>query len=282
EVLGLAASLEHSSEHPLAAAATAAARERGAPVSPTTDFEYRPGKGVLGKVRGRSVAAGTALLMDELGIDRSAAPPAEPGASLAFVAVDGRTVGTLSFSDPIKESAAAALHELREAGLRVVMLTGDGPEAAKAVGDALGLDEVHANVLPGDKAAFVSRLRREGRRVAMAGDGINDAPALAQADVGIAMGSGTDVAMQSAAITLVQPDLRALGRARRLSSAVMRNIRQNLAFAFVYNLLGVPLAAGILYPAFGLLLSPMIASAAMALSSVSVVTNALRLREAKL
>ncbi|MFZ5889868.1 MAG: heavy metal translocating P-type ATPase [Myxococcota bacterium] len=284
EVLSLAASLEQSSEHPLASALVQGARERGATIQPVSEFEYRPGKGVLGRVAERRVAVGTSTLLSELGIEaRAPAERSEDGdASRVLVAVDGRAVGVLSFADPIKESAPEALRALREAGLRTVMLTGDGEGPAQAVGRALQLDEVHARLLPAQKAEFVARLRREGRKVAMAGDGINDAPALAEADVGIAMGSGTDVAMQSAGITLVQADLRAIVRARRLSSGVMRNIRQNLAFAFVYNLLGVPVAAGLLYPTFGLLLSPMFASAAMAASSVSVVLNALRLQRIRL
>jgi Cu+-exporting ATPase len=282
ELLSLAASLERGSEHPLANAAVEGARSRGAELSAVTDFESRPGKGVRGKVGAREVVVGTRSLLEELGVPDVPLIAAEPAKTQVWVAVDGRAVGTLTFADPIKESAADAVRDLHAAGLRLVMLTGDGPEAADSVAETLGLDEAHANVLPAEKAEFVARLRREGRRVAMAGDGINDAPALAQADVGIAMGSGTDIAMQSASVTLVQPDLRALGRARRLSRAVMRNIRQNLAFAFVYNVLGVPLAAGLLYPAFGILLSPMFASAAMALSSVSVVLNALRLRSVPL
>ena len=246
-------------------------------------FEARAGKGVVGRVLGRAVALGNRALLAELGID--AGPLAEQadalrreGRTAAFVAVDGRAAGLVAVADPMKPSAAEAIAALRAEGLRIVMLTGDSRVTAEAVARQLGIDEVEAEVLPEQKAAVVRRLQSEGRVVAMAGDGINDAPALAAAHVGIAMGTGSDVALESAGVTLVKGDLRGIVRARRLSRATLRNIRQNLFFAFAYNALGVPVAAGALYPCFGLLLSPMIAAAAMSLSSVSVIGNALRLR----
>jgi Cu+-exporting ATPase len=286
-LLHLAASLERGSEHPLAAAIVQGAEERGVALVEASGFAALSGKGVRGTVDGRDVALGNRALLDELRIGADAhAADAETmraeGQTVMFVVVDGRIAGLLGVADPIKESAADALRDLREEGLRLVMLTGDSRTTAEAVARRLGLDEVMAEVLPEQKVDVVRRLQAEGRIVAMAGDGINDAPALATAQVGIAMGTGTDVAMESAAVTLVKGDLRGLVRARRLSRRTMANIRQNLFFAFVYNAAGVPLAAGVLYPAFGLLLSPMIAAAAMSLSSVSVVGNALRLRRARL
>ena len=287
ELLRAAAGLERASEHPLAAAVLAAARERGIALDTATDFEARPGRGVVGRVGGRRVALGNQALFDQEGVDAAQlAGPAESlragGATALLVAIDGRAAGVLGIADPVKPTTPEALRLLREDGVRVVMLTGDHRTTAQAVATRLGLDEVHAEVQPAQKAELVAKLQAEGRIVAMAGDGVNDAPALALAQVGIAMGTGTDIAMQSAGVTLVRGDLRGIARARRLSHATVRNIRQNLFFAFVYNLLGVPIAAGVLYPAFGVLLSPMVAAAAMSLSSVSVIANALRLRRAKL
>jgi Cu+-exporting ATPase len=287
DLLRLAASLERASEHPLAQAIMTGAEERG--VSPTgaSDFQSLTGKGVIGTVDGRRVAIGNFRVFEELGTDvqkfaGQADGLRQEGQTVIFVAIDGRAVGLLGVADPIKASAPEAIRLLHEAGLRIVMLTGDSRATAQAVAQKLGIDDIEAEVLPAQKSETIKRLQAEGRTVAMAGDGVNDAPALAQADVGIAMGTGTDVAMESAAITLVKGDLRGLVRARRLSQATMKNIRQNLFFAFVYNAIGVPVAAGILYPFFGMLLSPMIASAAMTFSSVSVIANALRLREMKL
>ncbi len=287
EILGLAAGLERGSEHPLAAAIVAAALERGVEIGEAEDFTSLTGRGVTGRVEGRAVALGNRQLMEELGIDPGAlAERAEllrrDGQTAMFVAVHGEPAGLLGVADPIKRTTPAAIAMLRDEGVRIVMLTGDSRTTALAVAAKLGLDEVIAEVSPDQKAAVVERLQREGRRVAMAGDGINDAPALAQAEVGIAMGTGTDVAMESAGVTLVRGDLRRIVAARRLSRATMRNIRQNLFFAFVYNALGVPVAAGALYPPFGILLSPMLAAAAMSASSVSVIGNALRLRRASL
>ncbi len=287
ELLRLAASLERGSEHPLAEAIVRGAEERGLESPAAADFASVTGKGVQGTVDGRSVALGNLAMMEALGHDVSGlnaiAEELRAEAQTAmFVAVDGAPAGVLGVADPIKASTPAAIAALHDEGLRIVMLTGDSRTTAEAVAAKLGLDEVIADVLPEDKVAVVKRLQGEGSVVAMAGDGINDAPALAQAEVGIAMGTGTDVAMESAGVTLVKGDLRGIVRARRLSRAAMANIRQNLFFAFVYNSLGVPVAAGILYPAFGLLLSPMIAAAAMSFSSVSVIFNALRLRSAKL
>jgi P-type Cu+ transporter len=271
EVLRLAASVEKLSEHPLAAAIVAGALERGLALSKAEQFESAPSKGVTAIVDGHRVSVG-----------KPAAPqnvPNHSGQTIVHVAIDGTPAGTIGLADPVKPSAREAIQSLQRAGLRIVMLTGDNRSAAEVVARALGIDEVQADVLPDGKADAVAKLQAQGRIVAMAGDGINDAPALARADVGIAMGSGTDIAMESAAITLVKGDLRGIVRARALSRATMRNIRQNLFFAFVYNILGVPLAAGVLYPFFGLLLSPIIASAAMTFSSVSVIGNALRLRK---
>ncbi|QAY79910.1 heavy metal translocating P-type ATPase [Sphingosinicella sp. BN140058] len=286
EILALAAALERGSEHPLAGAIVEAAAGRA--LAETDGFESHTGKGVTGNVDGRSVALGNAALLADLGVDPALLADAAErrrgrGEGVIFVAVDGRLAGLLAVADPIKDKAAEAVGALRRDGLRVIMLTGDNRRTADAVAARLGgLDGVIADVLPADKQAVVARLRGEGRRVAMAGDGINDAPALAAADVGIAMGTGTDVAMESAAVTLIGGDLGGIVRARRLSRATMRNIRQNLAFSFLFNAAGVPIAAGLLYPAFGLQLSPMLAGAAMALSSVTVIGNALRLRAVRL
>ena len=287
ELLRAAAGLERASEHPLAAALLAAARERGIALDAASEFEARPGRGVVGSVGGRRVALGNRALLDEERIgadslDANAEALRADGATALFVAIDGRAAGVLGVADPVKATTPEALRRLREDGVHVVMLTGDHRTTAQAVASRLGLDEVHAEVLPAQKASLVGKLQAEGHVVAMAGDGVNDAPALALAQVGIAMGTGTDIAMQSAGVTLVRGDLRGIARARRLSNATVRNIRQNLFFAFVYNLLGVPIAAGVLYPAFGILLSPMIAAAAMSLSSVSVIANALRLRRVSL
>jgi len=285
EVLRLAASLDQGSEHPLADAIVRAARERGLALEKADLFESATGIGVRGTVGGKRLALGNGALMAQDGIDLGALGAVaealrQNGASVMHLAADGRMLGLLVVADPIKASTQEALTVLRQAGLRIVMATGDGLTTAKAVGAQLGIDEVHGEVKPADKLALVERLQREGQVVAMAGDGINDAPALAKADVGIAMGTGTDVAMNSAQVTLVKGDLRGIARARLLSVATVGNMRQNLAFAFLYNALGVPVAAGILYPFFGLVLSPVIAAAAMSLSSVSVVGNALRLRGA--
>jgi Cu+-exporting ATPase len=286
ELLRLAASLERGSEHPLAAAIVKGAEERGAALAEAAGFESVTGKGVKGEVGGRRVALGNRALLDELGIDPG--PLAEQAESLRgdgqtvmFVAVDGRAAGLVGVADPIKDSTPEAIRTLHDEGIRIVMLTGDSRTTAQAVAGKLGIDDVMAEVLPDQKVEAVKRLQSEGRIVAMAGDGINDAPALAQAQVGIAMGTGTDVAMESAGVTLVKGDLRAIARARRLSRRTMANIKQNLFFAFVYNAAGVPVAAGVLYPFTGLLLSPILAAAAMSASSVSVVANALRLRHPK-
>ena len=287
EVLRIAASLDQGSEHPLADAIVHAARARKLSLDKLEAFESSSGIGVRGRVGGKQVALGNAALMTADGIpvdslDAQGDALRSEGASVIYLAVDGKLAGLLAVSDAIKDTTAEALQTLTRSGMRIVMATGDGIVTAKAVGKKLGIDEVYGEVKPADKLALVERLQREGRIVAMAGDGINDAPALAQAQVGIAMGTGTDVAMQSAGVTLVKGDLNGIVRARRLSQATMRNIRQNLFFAFVYNSLGVPIAAGLLYPFFGILLSPVIAAAAMSFSSVSVITNALRLSRVKL
>jgi Cu+-exporting ATPase len=287
DILTLAASLERSSEHPLAAAIVNAAKERKASTQEPTDFASVTGEGVTGKVGGRSVALGNARLMSGLGIpfgdlNQKADAFRGDGATALFLAVDGKPGGIIAIADPIKATTQAALDQLRSDGIRIVMLTGDNKTTAEAVAKKLGIQEVQADVLPQDKNRIVKKLTAEGRIVAMAGDGVNDAPALAEASVGIAMGTGTEVAIQSAGITLVKGDLAGIARAIVLSRATMRNIRQNLAFAFVYNGIGIPIAAGILYPTFGVLLSPIIAALAMSLSSVSVIANALRLRGLKL
>jgi Cu+-exporting ATPase len=286
-LLRVAASLERGSEHPLASAIVQGATERGVKPAEATGFESRTGKGVVGQVEGPRVALGNLALMADLGVDVSSlASKAEAlraqGETVMFVAIDGAAAGLVGVADPVKSTSLEAIRGLHADGVRVVMVTGDSRVTAEAVGRKLGIDQIVAEVLPDQKVDAVKRLQSEGHVVAMAGDGINDAPALAQAHVGIAMGTGTDIAMESAGVTLVKGDLRGILRARRLSHATMRNIRQNLFFAFVYNSAGVPIAAGILYPLFGLLLSPMLAAAAMSLSSVSVVGNALRLRRAGL
>ena len=287
ELLRLAASVERASEHPLAQAILNAANAAQLNLGEVGDFASPSGKGATGTVDGKTVALGNAMLMGELNIATPAVDgPAEAarldGATAIYIAIDGRAAGVIAIADPIKASAKAALGALRADGLRIVMLTGDNLTTARAVARTLGIDEIEAGVLPERKSDVVQRLRRDGRRVAMVGDGVNDAPALAAADVGIAMGGGTDVAIESAGVTLLTGDLLGLVRARRLSVATMRNIRQNLGFAFLYNMAGVPIAAGVLYPVFGILLSPMVGAAAMALSSVSVIGNALRLARTKL
>jgi len=287
ELLRLAASLERGSEHPLATAIASGAEERGVALVAVRDFVSETGKGVIGVVDGKRVAVGNQTLLDTLGIDTAglaerAEELRQEGQGVMLIGVDGSAAGLIAVGDPIKESAFGALRALHDDGIRTVMLTGDSRTTAEAVGRRLGLDEIIAEVLPDRKAAVVNEIQNQGRVVAMAGDGINDAPALAQAQIGIAMGTGTDVAMQSAGMTLVKGDLQGIVRARRLSRAVMRNIRQNLFFAFIFNALAIPLAAGVLYPAFGLLLNPMIASAAMSMSSVLVISNALRLRKVRL
>ena len=287
ELLRLAASLEQGSEHPLAAAIVAAAKERSIVLAKAADFDSPTGKGVLGNVDGHRIVLGNTKFLAELNIDTrvletQADELRQNGATVIFVAVDGATAGIVAIADPVKESTPAAIDALHADGIRIVMLTGDNRTTAEAVARQLGIDEVEAEVLPDQKAAIVTRLREQGRVVAMAGDGVNDAPALATADVGIAMGTGTDVAIESAGVTLLRGDLLGIVRARRLSEATMRNIRQNLFFAFIYNTAGIPIAAGLLYPFFGILLSPVFAAAAMSLSSVSVIGNALRLRTTKL
>ncbi|HEX6218160.1 MAG TPA: copper-translocating P-type ATPase [Sphingomicrobium sp.] len=287
DVLRLAASLERGSEHPLAAAIVDGATDRGLELPSSSDFKSVTGKGVTGTVDGRTVALGNKAMLTELGIDTATLEPEADehraeGHGVMFVAVDARLAGLLVVADPIKESAVGAVSDLQRAGVRVVMMTGDNRRTAEAVARRIGIDDVLADVLPNQKQAKVEGLRKEGRRVAMAGDGINDAPALAAADVGIAMGTGTDVAMESAHVTLVKGDLVGISRAQRLSRATMRNIRENLFFSFVFNAAGVPIAAGILYPWFGILLSPIIAGAAMAFSSVAVIGNSLRLNRVRL
>ena len=287
KVLQLAASVERGSEHPLAAAIVAAAAERNLELSPVRDFDSPVGKGVIGTIEDKRLALGNARFLSELNVDTSAlSAEAErlrgDGATAIFLAVNGKPAGVIAIADPVKATTPDALRALAAEGIRVVMLTGDNRTTAQAVARRLGIAEVEAEVLPDQKSTIVEKLHREGRAVAMAGDGVNDAPALAAAEVGIAMGTGADVAIESAGITLLKGDLTGIVKARALSAAVMRNIRQNLFFAFIYNALGVPVAAGVLYPIFGILLSPIIAAAAMALSSVSVVGNALRLRRVNL
>ncbi|MEN6488263.1 MAG: heavy metal translocating P-type ATPase [Smithella sp.] len=287
EILRLAASLERASEHPLAEAIVHGAEEKKIELAKADDFQSVTGKGVTGEVDGHTVAAGNVKLLESLGINagdlsQQADKQRVEGRTIMFVAIDGKAAGLIGVADPIKDSTAEAIRDLHAEGIKIVMLTGDSHTTAKAVAGKLGIDQVHAEVLPEQKTELIKQLQAERRIVAMAGDGINDAPALAQAHVGIAMGTGTDVAIESAGITLVKGDLRGIVRARRLSRATMRNIRQNLFFAFVYNTAGVPIAAGVLYPFFGILLSPMIAAAAMSFSSVSVIGNSLRLKRARL
>jgi Cu+-exporting ATPase len=287
ELLRLAASAEQASEHPLGAAIVDAAAERNIVMAETSDFDAPAGKGVVATVDGRVITVGSANFLSGRGVDMSSLDKdadclRSDGATVVFLAIDGRPGGLLAIADPIKATAAQALEALGREGIRVVMLTGDNRVTAAAVAHRLGIADFEADVLPEGKGAMVGRLRREGRIVAMAGDGVNDAPALAAADVGIAMGTGTDVAIESAGITLLKGDLTGIVRARRLSHVVMRNIRQNLLLAFLYNGAAIPIAAGVLYPAFGILLSPVIGAAAMALSSVSVIGNALRLRRVSL
>jgi Cu+-exporting ATPase len=287
EVLRLAASLERGSEHPLAEAIVAGAEERGVEMTGTDDFEAVTGMGVKGVVDGKPVALGNAKLMAELGLDggrlsETANARRDQGETVMFVVLKGQIAGLVSVADPVKETTPAALKALHAEGFRIIMATGDNERTAGAVAARLGIDEIRADVLPEDKARIIKELQAEGRKVAMAGDGVNDAPALAQADVGIAMGTGADVAIESAGITLVKGDLNGIVRARRLATATMRNIRQNLFFALVYNSAGVPIAAGVLFPFLGILISPMFAAAAMSLSSISVISNALRLRNVKI
>ena len=287
ELLRLSASLERGSEHPLADAIVSAAKDRNLTLSEATGFDSPVGRGVTGLIDGRRVVLGNTRFLSELGVDVSgleaeAETLRGDGATAIFAAVDGKAAGILGIADPIKATTAEAITALKAAGLRLVMMTGDNRTTAEAVARQLGIDDVQAEVLPQDKASVVERLRSEGRVVAMAGDGVNDAPALAAADVGVAMGAGSDVAIESAGVTLLGGDLQGIVRARHLSKAVMGNIRQNLVFAFGYNALGIPVAAGLLYPVFGWLLSPALAALAMALSSVSVIANALRLRAVKL
>jgi Cu+-exporting ATPase len=287
ELLRLAASLERGSEHPLAAAIVIAAQGKGLELSAAQDFDSPVGKGVAGTIEGKRIAIGNRRYLAEIGVDTAALEQkAETlrldGATAVFVAIDGSAAGIIGIADPIKATTPEAVRALRDDGIRVVMLTGDNRTTAEAVARRLGITEIEAEILPEDKSRIVEKLRSEGRVVAMAGDGVNDAPALAAADVGIAMGTGTDVAIESAGVTLLKGDLQGIVRARRLSAATMSNIRQNLFFAFIYNAAGVPIAAGVLYPVFGLLLSPIIAAAAMALSSVSVIANSLRLRAARI
>jgi Cu+-exporting ATPase len=287
ELLRLAASLERGSEHPLAEAIVKGAEERGLRLEKAEGFQSHTGRGVTGNVLGKTVALGNLKMMEELGVELGELPAKaealrNDGQTVMFVAVDGRAAGLVGVSDPVKSTTPEAIESLHREGIEVVMLTGDSRTTAQAVARKLGIDKVEAEVLPDQKAQIVKDLRAKGRKVAMAGDGVNDAPALAQAHVGIAMGTGTDVAMHTAGVTLVKGDLRGIVRSRKLSRAVMRNIRQNLFWAFIYNSLGVPIAAGVLYPLTGQLLSPIIAAAAMSFSSVSVIGNSLRLRSVKL
>ncbi|MEP6567744.1 MAG: heavy metal translocating P-type ATPase, partial [Mesorhizobium sp.] len=287
ELLGLAASLEQGSEHPLAEAIVEGAKERGAKLSATTGFEAVTGKGVSGIVAGKTVALGNQAMMDDAKVDLAALSVQadalrSEGKTAMYVAIGGKLGGIVAVADPVKATSKEAIRALRESGLRIIMATGDNERTARAVASKLGIDDIRAGVLPEDKKTLIDDLKAKGAKVAMAGDGVNDAPALAAADVGIAMGTGADVAVESAGITLVKGDLNGLVRARTLSQATIRNIKENLFFAFFYNVLGVPVAAGVLYPVFGTMLSPMLAAAAMSLSSVSVIGNALRLRTLKL
>jgi Cu+-exporting ATPase len=285
--LRLTASLERASEHPLAVAIVKLANEKQLTLSEASGFEYVPGKGVQGKVEGKSIAAGNWAFMAGLGVfgqdgKSGVLTGSYPGATHVYVAIDEKYAGNIAIADPLKQSTAGALRELKSAGARLVMLTGDRRATAEEIAKSAGIEDFKAEVLPAQKTGIIKNLQKEGHIVAMAGDGINDAPALAQANVGIAMGTGTDVALESAGITLLKGDLEGIVRARKLSQATMRNIRQNLFFAFIYNSIGVPIAAGILYPFFGVLLSPILAAAAMSFSSVSVITNSLRLRKIRL
>ena len=287
EVLRLAASLERGSEHPLAEAIVKGAEARGIEFARAEDFEAITGMGVKGVVDGRAVALGNARMVAELGLDGGALAETanarrDDGETVMFIILDGEIAGLVSVADPVKETTPDALKALHALGFRIIMATGDNERTARAVAARLGIDEIRADVMPEDKARIVKELQDQGHKVAMAGDGVNDAPALAQADVGIAMGTGADVAIESAGFTLIQGNLDGIVRARRLSAATMRNIRQNLFFALVYNAAGVPIAAGVLYPFLGLLISPMFAAAAMSLSSISVISNALRLRSVKI
>jgi Cu+-exporting ATPase len=287
EVLRLAASLERGSEHPLAEAIVKGAEERGVALTGTEDFEAVTGMGVKGVVDGKAVALGNARMAAEMGLDGGALAETanarrDAGETVMFIMLDGKIAGLVSVADPVKETTPDALKALHALGFRIIMVTGDNERTAKAVAGRLGIDEIRADVMPEDKARIIKELQDQGHKVAMAGDGVNDAPALAQADVGIAMGTGADVAIESAGFTLIKGNLDGIVRARRLSAATMRNIRQNLFFALVYNSAGVPIAAGLLYPFFGLLISPMFAAAAMSLSSISVISNALRLRSVKI
>ena len=287
ELMRFAAALERQSEHPLATAITKAAEERSLQIPHAENFESLTGKGVQGTIQGKKISVGNEKLMNDLGIstgsfDVNAKQLQSEAQTVIFVAIDRKVAGLIAIADPIKSSTPEAIKMLQQTGTRVILVTGDNLATAKQVANKLGIQEIKAEVLPSQKLEMIKTLQKEGLKVAMAGDGINDAPALAQAAVGIAMGSGTDIAMESADITLLKGDLRGIARACNLSRATMRNIRQNLVFAFLYNLLGVPIAAGIFYPFTGLLLSPMIASAAMTFSSVSVIANALRLRSIKL
>jgi Cu+-exporting ATPase len=287
ELLRLTASLEQGSEHPLGEAVIRGAKEKGLKLAKVNNFQSVTGKGVHGEVEGQVVVVGNASLLDQLGIEAGdlierAGKDRDAGQTVILIAIDGKAAGLIGVADPIKESTAEAIRDLHAAGIRIVMLTGDNQITANAVARKLGLEHVYAGVLPEEKAEIIKELQAKGHIVAMAGDGINDAPALAQAHVGIAMGTGTDVAIESAGITLVKGDLRGIVRARHLSRATMRNIRQNLFFAFIYNTAGVPIAAGVLFPFFGILLSPMLAAAAMSFSSVSVITNSLRLKRVEL
>jgi Cu+-exporting ATPase len=287
DLLSLAAALERGSEHPLAEAIVEGAEAAGAARQDAADFEAITGKGVRGQIGGRAVALGNTTMMQEMGLDTGATEAQADvlrakGKTAMFIAVDVELAGIVAVADPIKDSTVQVIKELHTQGLRVIMATGDNERTALAVAGKLGIDEVHAGVLPKDKKDLIYQLRRDGHKIAMAGDGMNDAPALAAADVGIAMGTGADVAMESAGITLLSGDLMGIVRAHKLARATLRNIKQSLFFAFAYNTLGVPIAAGLLYPITGLLLSPMIAAAAMSLSSVSVISNALRLRRVDL